>query len=643
MNLTEPASNKSGQLIRRMLQALFATAGIALIGLAVLAYRLGIDNNPEWGGRRVALVALGLWMLIWAVWDRIEVRVMAGLRLIADVWRNLPANQATSRLRAWVRRRYGTRFHEARPVWVDRYWMEISLAVLGVFAVFAYLWIFTAGTLTEWPRGSRYFYLLGQAFSSGQLHLLEEPSPQLLAVENPYYYKERGNVPVIWDALFYQGKYYLYWGPVPGLLVAALQPFSSKMIRDPFLVLVFMLGAFWAGAALLRAIWRRFPLLPPGMFIGGLCALAFNGPLLWLLTRPKVYEAAIAGGQFFLMGGIYWAFTGVQHARPSPRRLVLAGFFLAMAAATRINLALAIAFLVFLVIGRILWLSFGGPSPDGQPVDAGPPAGGGMRAGPVQRLRSSWRPALGACLAFGVPLLLGAAGLMTYNQLRFGGPFDFGYRYLITGPTIPQDPARTSSIDYILPNLYTYFLRLPEFRGQFPYLVVPWIKPDMWPFFIDLPPDYFYTEPVSSLLITVPLIGLGGIAVMRLLWLQLNGFGPPRLSVPARERGLLNWLLTALGGSVLLSVIVLLVFIQNTYRYLADASLAGILFALLFIAQFRLRIADRSWERQVWQAGWRLAAVLTPLVAVLITIEGYAGAFAELNPGLYDRLFNWFP
>ena len=108
--------------------------------------------------------------------------------------------------------------------------------------------------MTQWPRGSRYFHMLAQGFLAGQLHLLAAPSPQLLAVENPYFYKDRGEVPVIWDALFHDGKYYLYWGPVPGIIVALLQPFSPDKVRDPFLIFSFMVGIATAGSLLLRAI-----------------------------------------------------------------------------------------------------------------------------------------------------------------------------------------------------------------------------------------------------------------------------------------------------------------------------------------------------------------------------------------------------
>ncbi len=591
---------------RRFLKALAPLLAVLLLALAFFAPQLGLDNDPGWGRGRYALLAAGLLTLGWAGWDEAAPRLAALLGcVLAPIGPRLPA-------RGGNLARVGHRLREVVPAPAARHLPRLALSLAVALIPLLYLWVLTAGDLTRWPRGSRYFYLLGQAFRHGQLYLLEEPSPELLASPNPYFYKERGEVPVIWDALFYQGKYYLYWGPVPGLIVAALQPLFSEKIRDPALLFPFVLGTFGFNVLLLAAVWRRFGWLPRGMFWGGLLALGLNAPLVWLLTRPKVYEVAIAGGQFFLIGGLYWAFTGLRGRRASVWRLGLAAAFWALAANTRLNLSLSIAFLGLVVAWRIFRLH-----------------------------AREWRTLIATGLAFGLPLLAGAAALMAYNQARFGSPFDFGYRYLITGPTIPEDPSRTASLDYVVPNVYQYLLRPPEVRREFPYVVVPWIKNDMWPPYIRLPRDYFYTEPVASLPLTVPVIGLAGLAALRLGWLHLNGLAPPPARVPREDRGLFAWLCAALGGSALLAFVVLLVFIQNTYRYLVDLSLTTTLLAVLFVAHYRVRA--RGWPRRLWAAAWGLAALLTPLFGLLIAITGYARAFEKSNPDLYFRMLDWFP
>jgi hypothetical protein len=380
------------------------------------------------------------------------------------------------------------------------------------------------------------------------------------------------------------------------------------------LVFGFLLGLLVTNIFLFRAIWQRFDWLPRRMFVGGVFALTLNAPLIWLLTRPKVYEAAIVGGQFFLMGGFYWAFTGLSRPPLSKWRLVLAGVFWALAANTRVNLALVIAFVGFLVIWQIFSAN-----------------------------HWQWWRSVRFSLLFGIPLLAGAVGLMLYNDARFGSPFDFGYHYLITGPTIPEDPSNTSNIAYIIPNTFQYLLRPPELRFEFPYVIVPWIKNDMWPSLIDLPPDYYYTEPVASLLLTVPMVGLGVLVLVRWAWLHLNGLAPPSIEISADDRKLFCWLTLALTGSVIFALIVLLVFIQNSYRYIVDVTPSATFLAILSISYFRLLITNRTIEGWIWGVGWRVAALLTPIMGILIALKGYARAFENQNPDLYYFLVNWFP
>ena len=602
---------------RKIIRSLVALVAISLITLALFAFQLGIDNNPAWGSRRIGILLAGGSLFFWAAWDQIKdpvlkflLRILKNLQAIPLVHSFLIQFQRVSKAQKFLQRKLQA-FTKAQPAWLST---AIPIGAIGSISLVIYIWVITAGTMSDWPQGSRYFYMLGQAFSNGQLFLLEQPSPELLAADNPYYYEDRGDIPVIWDALFFEGKYYLYWGPIPGLIVAALQPFFNAKIRDPALLFSFMVGTIIFGGIFLGAIRRRYKWVSTGTLIAGLVALLLNAGWLWLLTRPKVYEAAIAGGQFFLISGLFWAFTALERPEISRGRLALAGVSWAIAANTRVNLALAITFLGILVFWRI-----------------------------IQRSQGNWRNAFLISLPIGIPLAIGALSMMGYNQARFGSPTNFGYSYLITGPTIPADPTRVSSPEYIVPNFYTYLVRPPEVRTKFPYLIVPWIKNEMWPFFIDLPPDYFYTEPVASMLLTVPVMGLGALAFLRMIWLQLNGFGLAQTGIPIADRRSLRWLLLALGGSAILNLGVLLFFINSSFRYAVDFTLVGTLLAVLFLAQFRARIEDRNAERVFWRMGWKIAAFLTPVFGILIAITGYARAFLNDNPALYQQLKNWFP
>ena len=119
--------------------------------------------------------------------------------------------------------------------------------------------------------------------------------------------------------------------------------------------------------------------------------------MLYNLARPAVYEAAIVGGQAFLLLGMVFALDAVVAATLRPGRLLAAGA--AWAAALRLP--------------DERWTDrraagggdvAGGRSP-GNPIAA-------PRCLPASGWARRWRSALGLFLL--------------YNRLRFDGWFDFG-------------------------------------------------------------------------------------------------------------------------------------------------------------------------------------------------------------------------
>lgn len=58
----------------------------------------------------------------------------------------------------------------------------------------------------------------------------------------------------------------------------------------------------------------------------------------------------------------------------------------------------------------------------------------------------------------------------TYNQLRFDSPFEFGLRYLISGPG-QQQPS--FQLAWLLPSLYLFLLEPPTWLSEFPFIAIP--------------------------------------------------------------------------------------------------------------------------------------------------------------------------
>src|SRR5262249_45010424 len=101
---------------------------------------------------------------------------------------------------------------------------RLALLLAVVLICLVQVWVVSAGRMVSWPPIPQYkdvYAPLGEAFLHGQTSLLERPAPELLALPNPY--DCEANRPYrLHDRSLYQGRYYLYWGPVPALLAAAV-------------------------------------------------------------------------------------------------------------------------------------------------------------------------------------------------------------------------------------------------------------------------------------------------------------------------------------------------------------------------------------------------------------------------------------
>ena len=183
------------------------------------------------------------------------------------------------------------------------------------------------------------------------------PDPALLALTDPYDPLLRMDLPFLSDASLYGGRYYLYFGPVPALLVLVVKFFIPGIIGDQTLVFVFTCGVFLLESLFLLKIRRRFfSGVPPWMVGACILVVGLISPFGWILgSRQAVHDAAISAGQFFLLAGLYAAFAAFDRALISKSMALLAGILWALALGSRITQVVPIAFLILLVVTGILW------------------------------------------------------------------------------------------------------------------------------------------------------------------------------------------------------------------------------------------------------------------------------------------------
>ena len=580
--------------------------GLGIIFVSIFAFPLGLDNDPGMGPGRFRMLLLGLGLVLFgaARWLAPVCGRMKTSLIRSAVFQGLQAAFPPVRDPALADRPGASKTFQR----LARSGSDIGLVLLGCFLVWVYAWVITAGTFEKLPAGRDYYWLLAQAFRQGQTHLLVAPNPELLKLENPYDHLQRKGLEYLWDTTLHDGKYYLYWGPVPALIGVLVSTATSRPVTDAGLVFGFVTGTALFSVLLLRDLYRNHG-YPAWLFWGGVLSAALNVPLIWLLTRPKFYEVSISGGQFFLMAGFFLLLRAFRSSAVHKGYLTFSALGFGLACATRINLIPAVIFLACMISLRIYRAAQG-------------------------RLHK----ALPALMSVLLPMALIACSLFWYNFERFGSIFEFGHRYQLTGPSLPADYQDIVSTQYIVPNVYTYLFRPPVWSSSFPFLTVPWIKEEMWPDFIRLPAHYYYTEPVAGLLFVVPLTGLTVLFLIRFLWLLINGDIPLPAFKAFGEMDPLPWFALSLLGYVLIQMLVLMFFINSAMRYLLDVSPALIVLALIFAGSCLKSLPLTRWTALLWV----LASALTGLSGFLIGFTGDKNNFLNRNPQLYSQLSNWF-
>lgn len=576
------------------IRLLILAGGIGIILLSLFAFQLGLDNDPGWGPRRVQLIALGLGIILFGslYWITPAISARAGQSL------NLTSSESKNSISE------NTKWNERR--------VNIWLILSGCFILCLYVWIITVGRITEWPSGRDYYWKLTQAFQQGQTYLLEEPNPELMKLENPYDHHQRKGLEYLWDTTLYDGKYYLYWGPVPAVLGVIVSSIISKPVTDTGLVFSFVIGIALFSVLLLKDIYKEYK-YPVWVFWGGVIAATMNIPLVWLLTRPTFYEVSISGGQFFLMAGFFALFRAFHSPASHKRYLALSATAFGLAGATRINLLPSVVFLGVVIFVYIYFAN--------------------------HRKINESIPAFAAVF---VPLALIACSLLWYNYDRFGSILEFGHRYQLTGPSLTADYGDISSITYLVPNVFSYVFRLPALSGDFPFLTVPWIKENMWPSFIHLPENYYYTEPVAGILFVVPLIGLTALFLVRTFWLFINGDISVDKNRLAGKPNLLAWFGISLLGYFFIQLFILLIFINSAMRYLVDVMPVLAMLSVIFVGSYLHTFVQKPYQARLVAFLWITASALTVLAGFLIGFTGDKNNFLNHNPQLYYMLLEWF-
>lgn len=406
-----------------------------------------------------------------------------------------------------------------------------GLAVIFALICSAYAYI---GLPPAYPvrlerESADYYNLLASGLLAGKTSLSLEPPASLVALADPYDPVQRAQSGGLemHDATYYKGKYYLYFGVVPALvLFAPFKAVTGFYFPQHLATVLFCAGGLFWSLGLLRALRRdAFPGVATRWVWLAAVMLGLGNFCLVMVVRNSVWEVPISSAYCWSMLGLWCVVRHltVPAGRGAVAWLAFAGAAFGLAIGSRPHFIFGAAVLVGLWAWR--WL-------------------GRWR-------RNEWdaRVFTREAVAALVPLGLIIAGLLAYNYARFDSPFEFGQRYQLAGNR--QVDSQLLSFRFLPANFYYYFIAPAQLERYFPFTQVihglPWARPA----------DYGGSENPYGLLPNAPFSWLALAAP--LVW----------FSWQRRDPRIGRWLVLfgALFGTM---VVVVMCFAWSATRYMVD-------------------------------------------------------------------------
>lgn len=326
---------------------------------------------------------------------------------------------------------------------------EHKILLCAVVAVTIFVCVAPMGSSPYWRAGGGApvpaYALLADSILAGSVSIDGLPvDPKLLEMENPYSPLERWRLGVHYfhDFAFYGGKYYVYFGIVPALLLflpyqwltgLPLATYHSTQIFAAFAVC----GIFALFFLLCKEFFKKLPfsLYLVASVVFSLVSVSFA------IMHGNQYSTAVVSGVCFEVWSLYFFVRAGWHessARGRMWHLFWGSLCGALVFGCRPPIGLANVALIPVLVR--LWCLF----PE-----------------------LTWKRRTARFLLAMMPYLMAAMALMFYNHARFGSPFEFGVKYNLTefdATAFKFDFAR--SINMVI----VYLFMFPMTSSEFPFV-----------------------------------------------------------------------------------------------------------------------------------------------------------------------------
>ncbi|KKR91515.1 MAG: hypothetical protein UY16_C0001G0030 [Candidatus Gottesmanbacteria bacterium GW2011_GWA2_47_9] len=288
-----------------------------------------------------------------------------------------------------------------------------------IFIFLTVFWIYF-GMATSWsfkPKWALdYFNPLARSLLAGRLNIV--------------------NPPISYDLVFVNGKWYAPWGMLPALFLIPIQIIKGRFIPPLYLTLFFAAADVMVFYLLLQRIKREF--LPKFTEISLWLVL-----LLFALGTTHVYVGTL--GSVWHVGQMVTNFFGTLSVFfIFKKKRTLKDYFYSICSAGVALLGRATIVLLVLVPAALYARDY-------------------LLAGKQRK-----QGLIGAVFLFGIPLGLFTTVFLTYNWLRFGSIFEYGFRYINESPYLAMIREKNGilSLANLPANIWYMLFEIPRFAWE---------------------------------------------------------------------------------------------------------------------------------------------------------------------------------
>lgn len=439
---------------------------------------------------------------------------------------------------------------------------------------------FQSAEIEQEQPNMRQYQLLAHSLAEGKTWLMIEPDELLESLSNPYDYRlrsmtmEPAGADYLWDAAYYNGRYYVYFGVVPELLF--FLPYYLATGQDLSVIPVilaaggcFMTGMFFLLGAVVRRWFRKTPFSVYLIF----SVLAVNASGIWSFFRnPAFYAVPILCAMALGVWGLWFWMKALEAEQVCLWKMAAGSLLMALTAGCRPQLVLT-----SVVALPLFW--------------------GALKEGRILKKRM-----LADIISFCLPFAVVAAGLMYYNQIRFGSVFDFGAAYNLTLQDMTRRKIEAGRTAF---GFFTTLFQPPVVTGVFPYFEQVAVK------------SRFYGQSIVE-------SGFGGIMATNLILLVSLGVFRLKKMIGSQEAYVCACILTGLA--------LLLAFIDFQIgglipRYTVDYTWLFFLAA----ASAVFGILGRLTGTGRWKTGWNFFLLLTAQAMIFHFLTVFTDVYEKLE------------